>query len=418
MSTVTRLQNCRLFNPEGSKLTLTRERLSLTDHHIDPALGLLMSETPEHQSKLGYFHTLREICQQPSTWRGTADWMVANTAIVAESLRDIQSLIFTGSGSSEYLCECVRLPLAQELGVTTEVVSGGTLLVCSQGAFSHSRPALLVSVARSGDSPESAGAVERLLKSEKEVRHLVITCNATGRLALLARKYPNVKVIALDDATLDRSLVMTSSFTNLALAARFLGFVIEPDKYRKYCERTAQIAEELLRWQVTKIAALGRQNFRRAVFLGSGTAIGAARESALKMLEMTAGQVAVLCDSFLGFRHGPICFTDDETLVVCFLSSKYPVRQYEYDFLQELNDKRLGCCKLVVGSRLPADLIGEGDVGIDLAGLSELGDHNSPLLHTLVGQLLGFFSSIGLGLKPDSPSTGVINRVVSQFKLY
>jgi hypothetical protein len=34
-----------------------------------------LTRSPEEQRRLGYFHTLREICQQPSTWLRTCELM-------------------------------------------------------------------------------------------------------------------------------------------------------------------------------------------------------------------------------------------------------------------------------------------------------------------------------------------------------
>jgi len=167
------------------------------------------------------------------------------------------------------------------------------------------------------------------------------------------------------------------------------------------------------------LAAVAGSGFRRAVYLGSGSAVGAARESALKMLEMTAGSVATLCDSYLGFRHGPMSFTHQDTLIVCFLSSDPLLRAYESDLLQELNDKELGLMKVIVGDGVPRELARPNDLVIECPGLGAVGDHNSAVIHVVAGQLLAFFRCLEEGLRPDSPSEdGVINRVVQSFKLH
>src|SRR5438046_4065473 len=135
------------------------------------------------QKRLGYFHTLKEICQQPWTWLRTCDRMIASRDSLKKDVAGIFSLALTGSGSSEYAAECVRLLLQNELGIHTESISGGSLLMYGGKALPLGRPGLLVSLARSGDSPESSGAVELLLDSEAEYRHVVVTCNAKGSLA-------------------------------------------------------------------------------------------------------------------------------------------------------------------------------------------------------------------------------------------
>jgi tagatose-6-phosphate ketose/aldose isomerase len=386
---------------------------------VEPKVAELFSRSPEEQLKAGYFHTVREIWQQPATWEKTAGQMVSCENVLREDIGGIRTLVLTGSGSSEFAGDCVGLVLQRELDVVAKVIGGGTLLTYGESALPGGRPALAVSLARSGDSPETVGAISRCLQDDPSVRHLVLTCNRQGRVAEAFRENRSVRLIALDDATNDRSLVMTSSFSNLVLAARSLSLLENTGRYLTICEKLSSIAEALLRMYVGTIAGVARSGFQRAVYLGSGTRLGAARESALKMLEMTAGAVATLRDSYLGFRHGPMSFAHPDTLIVCFLSSDPLLRAYECDLLQELNQKNLGLLKVIVGENVPADMAREEDVIIDCPGLKDVGDDETPVIHVMVGQLLAFFRCMEEGLRPDSPSEdGVINRVVQSFKIH
>lgn len=384
-----------------------------------PRVAGILSKPPQQQQAAGYFHTLREILQQPSTWIKTAEQMSAARGVLHECSESIRTLVLTGSGSSQFAGECVVPALKQEMKVAADVVGGGTLLTYGENALGPERPALVISLSRSGDSPETVGAVSRLLDSSSEIRHLVLTCNREGRVADAYGTDARVRLIALDDDTNDRSLVMTSSFTNLVLAARALGLRSQVERYRSVCAHLSSVASDLLRNRLGAIAAVASSGFRRAVYLGSGPLLGAARESALKMLEMTAGSVATLSDSYLGFRHGPMSFTHHDTLIVCFLSSRPLLRAYESDLLQELNDKQLGLMKVIVGDAIPANLAREGDLIIECPGLADIGDDDAPVIHVIAGQLLAFFRCLEEGLRPDSPSeSGVINRVVQSFKLH
>jgi tagatose-6-phosphate ketose/aldose isomerase len=272
-------------------------------------------------------------------------------------------------------------------------------------------------LARSGDSPESAGALSRLLTPD--IRHLVLTCNERGRLAEAFKADPSVHVISLDDATNDRSLVMTSSFTNLVLAAGFLGCMRAPERYREISGKLSEIGKDFLRTHLGALSGVAKSGFRRAIYLGTGAQFGVARESALKMLEMTAGSVATLCDSYLAFRHGPMSFAHSDTLFVCFLSCDPLLRAYESDLLAELNDKELGLMKVIVGEDVPRKLAAKDDVILECPGLSQLSDDHVAVIHVMAGQLLAFFRCLEEGLRPDSPSEdGVINRVVQSFRLH
>jgi len=144
------------------------------------------------------------------------------------------------------------------------------------------------------------------------------------------RERENVSMVLLSDRTNDRSLVMTSSFTNLWLAGRILGGSL-PD-----VSSLARRAESLFANDAASIAEAASGAFTNAVYLGSGAGHGAAREAALKMLEMTDGDVPTFAESFLGLRHGPMCALRETTLLVGFLASAEPHRSYERDLLQDL----------------------------------------------------------------------------------
>lgn len=400
-------------------LSLAEAEWLRTLSQSQPKAEELLARTPDEQRRLGYFHTLREICQQPATWMRTCALMLSYAPVLKESQEGIASLILTGSGSSEYAGDCVRLVLQNELRVTTQAIGGGILLTDGSRVLPVGRPAMMVSLARSGDSPESGGALSLILALEPEIRHLVLTCNEAGNLAKTYQDHPRVHVITMDEGTNDQSLVMTSSFTNLVLAARFLGLIEQPEAYRTICERLSKIGSQLLNAHFDSLARVAEVRFQRAVFLGSGSRFGAAREAALKMLEMTASRVTTLCETYLGLRHGPMSYVHKDTLIVCFLSSHPTTRAYEADLLGELDQKELGLLKLIIGEDVPKELVRANDVVLECPGLRELRDENAPIVDVVVGQLLGFFRSLQEGLRPDSPSEdGIINRVVQSFTLH
>jgi tagatose-6-phosphate ketose/aldose isomerase len=309
--------------------------------------------------------------------------------------------------------------LQNELAVCVESVSGGNLLIHGTKALPKDRPGLLVSLARSGNSPESTGAVRILLESEPAYRHLIVTCNETGSLAKTWRDHRDVLVVALPPETNDESLVMTSSFTNLALAARFLGLLNQPEAYRKLCATQSKTCQNLVSTHFDVLSRIAAIEFRRAVFLGSGTRYSAAREASLKMLEMTSGRITTISESFLGLRHGPMSFVHEDTLVMCQLSSDPTVRAYELDLLAELDRKKLGLCKVIIGEDVPESAGRAGDEIIHCPGLGDLGDDDRAIIFVVVAQLLAFFRCLEEGLRPDSPSEdGVISRVVESFPLH
>jgi len=389
-----------------------------------PEFALLQPQ-PGHRGTAGYYHTLREICQQPLTWLDTSARVLGSLerlrAIVAESglTAKRSALIFTGSGSSFYAGECLALTLQRELAVPVHAIPAGLILTHPETALPPSQGGLVVSLARSGDSPESTAVVEPLEEVYSGVRHIVITCNQNGRLAAFRRDDPGCATLVLDDATCDRSLVMTSSFSNLVWAGRSLGLLQSPSIYQGRTEALVAAAKQLLARNSGEISVLGGQSFQSVLYLGSGVRLGSARESALKMLEMTAGQVVTFAETYLGVRHGPLAAVQSDTLIVCFLSSDPLVRAYELDLIRELTRKKLGLRKVIVGEQVPVDIGQPQDHVIDCSNGTGLGDETLPMLDVLVGQLLAFFRCLSLGLRPDAPSReDIINRVVGHFAIH
>ena len=364
------------------------------------------------QERLGCTNTLREILQQPQTWRDTIARMrrAEFRNVLSGVLEPAPShIVLTGSGSSLYVGECLAPVLQAGLGIPCRAVAAGTLLTDPSGNLQRG-DGLLVSIARSGNSPESTAVVDDVLAMLPGYRHLVITCNADGELATRYAAESRVRVLLLDPATNDRSLVMTSSFTNLLLAGSAL--LSDPS------EALVGVAETLFERSGDALADWGSCDFTGVVYLGTGASYGATREAALKMMEMSAGQIRVMAESSLGLRHGPMAWLNQPSLLVSFLSGDARVRAYEIDLLRELSHKQLGGQRIVVGEGLEAEAAGADGLAVDLPGLYELAPIQSALIHVVVGQLLALFRCLAQGQHPDAPSQGVLTRVVTPFAIY
>ena len=382
------------------------------------ALGTLMAPPLEEQLRLGYGHTAREISQQPVTWVETASRMRGLLPLVEESLDGVTAVVLTGSGSSVYAAECVAPCLQRSLGLPVTAVPAGLILTHPETCLPPNGPFLVVSLARSGNSPESRAVVDWLLESRPQARHLFLTCNRDGVLATAYRDRPGVRTIVLDEKTDDRSLVMTSSFTNLVLAGRALAG--DPGACEARALGLARAAAHLLRERADALATVARSGFGSVIYLGSGCRLGSAREAALKMLEMNGGEVWTQAESFLGLRHGPMSGIRRDTLVVAFLSSDPLVRAYELDLLRELDRKSLGPRRVVLGALVPPGLAPSPDaLVLDCGECAPCADEDLTLLDAVVGQLLAFFRCLAAGHRPDSPSAdSVITRVVSGFEIH
>jgi tagatose-6-phosphate ketose/aldose isomerase len=392
---------------------------------LSPGLADLAALGEDEQHERGYRYTLAEICQQPETWRVTAAAVRERAPQLAAFLRDAGIepgrglIVLTGSGSSHYIGESLALPLQQAFAVPVQAVASGSILTNPDQIVPPGLPCVIVSFARSGDSPESSAALDLLLERRPECRHLIITCNGRGRLAASYPEDSRLLHLVLDDRTCDRSLVMTSSFTNMTLAGSLLASLDAPDAFWSGCEQLADMAASLLAADADRLAGVAARPFRSAVFLASGARLGAAREASLKLAEMTEGRVSTLVESYLGLRHGPMSTVHDDTLVVCFLSCDATRRAYEIDLLRELERKALGGPRLLAGEHVPHSIARPDDTIVEYPDAGALGDDRLVLIDVLVGQLLAFLRCLDMGLKPDDPSSdGVINRVVEEFSIH
>lgn len=386
-----------------------------------------LRDTPSDLQKAeGYVHTLAEIWQQPVLWTETARRVISNHGEWSKVLNGAQAILLTGSGSSFFVGKCIAGALHESTSLPVTAVESGEILMLGSAALPSVRPLLVVSFARSGDSPESSGLVQRLLLEQPEIQHLLICCNPSGRLARTwgrdgTHRDSRVWVLLLDERCCDQSLVMTSSFTCMAVAGIGLGYqsALEQARYVTTVASLAGSVTELLSNMLDPVEDLSLENVDRMIAVGSGALHGAALEASLKMLEMTDGRVMSRAETCLGLRHGPMCALNSRSLFFLPLSGGPSRRAYQMDLLREMHRKRLGGRKVIVGGDIPWEYLTSEDLALELHGLRELGDEWVAIASVVVGQLLAFLRCRTEGLRPDDPVVSEsISRVVNGFTLH
>ncbi|RSM47003.1 SIS domain-containing protein [Amycolatopsis balhimycina DSM 5908] len=350
--------------------------------------------------------TAREIEQQPATWIRVAE-AVRRARPEIGKLIGLSGwrIVLTGAGTSAFVGEVVARDLARHLGRPVEAIATTEIVADPGAVVVDDRPILLVSFARSGNSPESVAAADLLQRLAPELRHLVITCDPGGRLARRWSGAGNAVVVNLPDEVNDRGFAMTSSFTGMALAA-LLAFGVDVD-----VDALARAGSAVLDGAAEHAPAISGAKPARLVFLGSGPLRGLAREAALKCLELTRGEVVGLADSALGFRHGPKSVLDERTIAVVFLSIDPHARRYDVDIARELVQS-LGEERVVVVGGDDAGEVGGARIwpvpsppGVPVAGYA--------LLVVIAAQTTALACSLALGVTPDNPfPEGEVNRVV------
>ena len=395
---------------------------------MDPLKQLLDLPVAE-QEKRGLQHTPHEIAQQPATWRNTWKLFEKRLPEIQEFLTKagLQSkpeqrpiVYLVGAGTSDYIGQCLYHLLRQKWQCEVEAVSSTSLLIDFSDFVLKDRPYLWISFSRSGDSPEGVAVLQRALTQEPHISHLVISCNASGKMTQMVTGQKSCLSIVLDEPTNDRGLAMTSSFTNMVLFGQALANTWSAAQFAPTVEAICGAAESFLPLAAKMAATLAELNYARACFIGSGALAGVAQEAALKLLELTAGKVKTMSETTLGLRHGPMAALDQETLFICFLSTENTRQRYEIDLLREIARKQLvGASIATIGcgaQRLPEI---ENTQILAPAGHWDVPDIYRPVIDVLFGQLLGLFFSLHHGLTPDSPSpNGAISRVVQPIMIY
>jgi tagatose-6-phosphate ketose/aldose isomerase len=391
------------------------------------ALAELLSLPGSEKAARGLEYTPAEIAQQPDAWRSTFELFRKKREQIAEFLalagigaspRPRPTVFVIGAGTSDYVGQSLTYLFRRCWNCEVMAVPSTDLLTHMDEWMIPEKKYLWVSFSRSGDSPEGVAVLESARRNHPEIPQVVISCNMNGRMIRENSDDPRVLGLCLDDSVNDRGLAMTSSFSNMVIFGQCLAHVNDLGTYEGVLSQLVEAGREFLPRAADSAAALAKNAYTKACFIGSGPLRAVAKESALKLLELTAGKTLTMSESVLGLRHGPMAALDQGTLFVCFLSGSRRVQPYERDLLDEIGKKRLVGCRVVVGGDgADRDSFSEHYVGTSAA--IGIGDDYRPVVDVIFGQLLGLFSSLRWGLRPDRPSpNGAISRVVQNVNIH
>lgn len=368
-------------------------------------------------------YTYKEIMQQPRMWLSEYELLKLQAGrirdFLAPRLKEGYRIVFTGAGTSAYIGDVLQIAVANTILHGARAVATTDLITHPNHYLRPDEKVLLVSFARSGNSPESLGAVQLANTICKEnIAHIFITCNQNGQLARMAGESQNILLLLLPPETDDKSLAMTSSFSTMLFTALLLANIDSlEEQFPKVRDLVTYSAAALTRYD-KELKAVADLDFSRAIFLGSGALKGIAEESHLKLQELTDGGVMCGFDSFLGFRHGPKAVINSRTLLVYLLSDDPKVRRYEVDLIRQISSNNHVVAAIAVSSA-PVEI---PDAQIDLNVVLGCGRRQgiySCIPYVFAAQLLGYYKSLATGLNPDAPSvSGNISRVVEGVTIY
>ncbi len=369
-------------------------------------------------TRMGAQITTAEIAQQPELWRDAFNIYKENLDGVEKFLAEARamgegrlSVVFTGAGTSDYVGDTCA-PYLRHAGntdlydfkpiATTDIVSA------PRDFLRPEDPTLVVSFARSGNSPESLAAVNVCKQYVKNVKFLNITCAPEGKLAVESADDPNAYTILIPRAN-DKGFAMTGSYSCMTLIATLIFDEASLEQKAAWVEQIARMGEEVIERE-QEVADFLAGDFNRVTYLGSGSFGGLAQEAQLKILELAHGLVATSFDTSMGYRHGPKSFVDDKTLVFVFVNNDGYTRQYDLDILHEIGGDDIAQHTIAV--QQDAGEIYEGD-SFTFKGYDALPEGYLALPFVMVAQAVSLLNSVRVGNTPDTPSpTGTVNRVV------
>jgi len=386
-------------------------------------LNKIFGNDVEKLKNEGGYITSSEIYNQPSVWEDTLKIIDSkkdelknflDTILIKKNLR----IIFTGAGTSGFIGDTVVSSIKKKLDVDVESIHTTDIVSEPETYLKKDVPTLLISFARSGNSPESVATIELARNLVDELYQVVITCNKDGKLAQNINPEMD-KSIILPEESNDKGFAMTSSYTSMVLSSLMIFDLDNIENIKKDINKLFSIGEDLLN-NTDLVETISNAKFKKIIYLGAGSFYGLARESSLKLLELTQGEIVTKYDTPLGFRHGPKSIMDDETLIVMFLSRDEYTLKYEMDLLKELYNPDSKYKVLTISETKETEIenlshyniaLTDSKLNLDKAYLS--------IDYVIVPQIISVLKSLNIGINPDNPSPdGSVNRVVKGVTIY
>ncbi len=367
-------------------------------------------------------NTEKEIKNQPKLWKEIYERVLAEKNSIAEYLNFVSSLehlniLITGAGTSAFIGLTLVGSFKRNLKRNTSAVSTTDLVTHPLDYLDNETPVLLVSFARSGNSPESVAVTRIADEVCSKVFHLIITCDESGELARFKTSSPKYVFVLPSEAN-DKGLAMTGSYSGMLLAGLLIARINNIESYSSQVDLLVSYGKKLL-GLTSLFEQIAGFDFGRVVFLGSGPLFGTATESHLKIQELTDGKIICKKDSFLGFRHGPRAVIDKKTLLIMLFSNNQYVFKYEVDFAESLNSGEKPLYTLGIFEKHQKNLSLNNKVVLSDNNNLQLDEEFLSVCYVLPAQMLGFYKSLQLGLNPDMPSiSGSISRVVTGVTIY
>lgn len=377
---------------------------------------MIFGKKAQELEEIKAIYTAREIRQQPDLWRETYEIVLnqkeAIQKFIKENIDENTRIILTGAGTSEHVGNTIYLELNKRLNARVEAIATTDIVSNPEEYIEKGTKTIVVSYARSGNSPESVGTYDLFENNVDNVFQIVITCDKDGDLAKRCATDEKNLLILMPEKSNDLSFAMTSSFSCMTLASLLVFDIANIEKNKEIIDIIASQGEDILENKWEEVKKLVDYKAGRIVYLGSGMLKGLCKEMALKNLELTSGRVVTICESTLGFRHGPKSIINDDTLVILMTSSNEYTKLYDLDLVKEIYGDS-GDHKLAVISYEEEQQLKDNCNNYLCVNGKNIPDAYKVFNYMLFGQMFGYLDSLNLNISPDNPRPdGTVNRVV------
>jgi len=302
--------------------------------------------------------------------------------IVPKFLEKSELVYFIGCGTSYYLALSASRFFTYKTGIETKALPGGEVTFKhfeNVGRNNLNRTAVLIS--RSGESTEVVKAGEIL--NELNIKTFGITLEENSSLVKTSSE-------SLILPIKENAIVMTKSFSSMLLSLQIISSFIAGERDFKVYEKVIENVERIIKDSEKLIHERDLLNGSHYVFLGLGMQEGLARESALKLEEMSLTKTEAY--SKFEYRHGPKSLVEKGVNIIIFSEKD----KEEDKLVEEL--KNYGGNVIKIGDE-NSDLYISNDFPYDLS------------LRIIFSQILGLHIAERKGLDVDRPRN--LTKVVS-----
>lgn len=330
-----------------------------------------------------------EIHSQGQSWSELIPLIVNQRREIGKLFKGVEAVIFAGCGSG-LNASFSAAPLFQKAtGIFARAIPAAETYLYPDAFLPPGKKTLAVLLSRSGKTSEVVRSLEFF--RENKIPTLGITCTPESPLAQRSDL-----ALLLTPAS-ERAVATTRSLTGMILAVQLISALVARDA--SFLEEL-YLLPEVFESNHEEYQAQGRRigednRLTRYAFVGNGPLFGCARESQLKIKEMTL-QPADAYPMF-DFRHGPQSNVSPQMLVTVFMSDT--AFQPEIAFTKDMH--ALGGVVWGICERANQALAGSTHHLLQLnSGLSEMA--RLPLYLPAV-QYMAYYRALSLGLNPDTP---------------